>query len=104
MHWVRQHHVLLDRASATYASMQNGLAQMPRKLLLELEQGFRQMGWLLVGHWWRSAADPGAWWEVVTDVGEPLLEQPEVLAIIVMQLEVDMVRSGVQGILEEEEE
>ncbi|KAG5349567.1 hypothetical protein C0989_003067 [Termitomyces sp. Mn162] len=103
--WVQQHCILLlDGASAAYASMQDGLAQMPRELPSELEQGFCQMGQLLVRHWQRSAADPGAWWKVATDVGEPLPRQPEVLAIVVTQMEVDLVGGVVWRILEEERE
>ncbi|KNZ76220.1 hypothetical protein J132_11340 [Termitomyces sp. J132] len=52
----------------------------------------------------RASADPGAWWEIATDVGEPLPGQPEVLAAVVAQLEVFMV-GRVAGLgLEEEGE
>ncbi|KAG5349049.1 hypothetical protein C0989_006373 [Termitomyces sp. Mn162] len=40
MYWVWQHHILLNGVSATHASIQNGLVQMPKELPLELEQGF----------------------------------------------------------------
>ncbi|KAG5735337.1 hypothetical protein E4T56_gene11055 [Termitomyces sp. T112] len=49
------------------------------------------MGCLLAGHWWRATADPRAWWEMATDMGEPLPRQPKVLATVVAQLEVFMV-------------
>ncbi|KAG5732691.1 hypothetical protein E4T56_gene16817 [Termitomyces sp. T112] len=89
--WAREHHILLDGASAALGSIHDGLVRMPGDLLPELGQGVTQMGRLLAGHWWRAIADPGAWWEMATDMGEPLPGQPEVLAIVVAQLEVFMV-------------
>ncbi|KAG5350789.1 hypothetical protein C0989_009261 [Termitomyces sp. Mn162] len=67
------------------------LARMPRDLPLELGQGVTQMEHLLVEHWQRTAVDPRAWWKVATDVGELFPGHPEVLAMVVAQLEVDMV-------------
>ncbi|KAG5349090.1 hypothetical protein C0989_006073, partial [Termitomyces sp. Mn162] len=102
--WAREHRILLDRASAALGSIHDGLARMPGDLPPELGQGVTQMGCLLAGHWRRATADPGAWWEIATDVGEPLPGQPEVLAAVVAQLEVFMV-GRVAGLgLEEEEE
>ncbi|KAG5726084.1 hypothetical protein E4T56_gene1634 [Termitomyces sp. T112] len=102
--WAREHHILLDGASAALGSIHDGLARMPGDLPPELGQGVMQMGRLLAGHWWRAMADPGAWWEMATDVGELLPGQPEVLAAVVAQLEVFMV-GRVAGLgLEEEGE
>ncbi|KAG5336696.1 hypothetical protein C0989_012081 [Termitomyces sp. Mn162] len=42
--------------------------------------------------------DSRAWWEVVMDMGEPLPEHPDVLVIVVAQLEVDMLVLGVPGL------
>ncbi|KAG5348903.1 hypothetical protein C0989_007263, partial [Termitomyces sp. Mn162] len=104
LHWAREHCILLDGASAALGSIHDGLARMPRDLPLELGQGVMQMGRLLAGHRRRATADPGAWWEIATDVGEPLPGQPEVLAAVVAQLEVFMV-GRVAGLgLEEEGE
>ncbi|KNZ73586.1 hypothetical protein J132_01395 [Termitomyces sp. J132] len=89
--WAREHHILLNGASAALGSIHDGLARMPRDLPPELGQGVMQMGRLLAGHWQRATADPGAWWEIAMDVGEPLPGQPEVLAAVVAQLEVFMV-------------
>ncbi|KNZ73566.1 hypothetical protein J132_01375 [Termitomyces sp. J132] len=100
--WAREHRILLDGASAALGSIHDGLARMPGDLLLELGQGVTQMGCLLAGHWRRATADPGAWWEMATDVGEPLPRQPEVLAAVVAQLEVFMV-GRVAGLELEEE-
>ncbi|KAG5715170.1 hypothetical protein E4T56_gene3086 [Termitomyces sp. T112] len=97
------HCILLDGALAAFALMQDGLVWMLRELPPELEQESHQMGQLLVGHQQRSAADPGAWWEVATNVGEPLPRQLEVLTIVVTQMEVDLVRGVVWRILEERE-
>ncbi|KAG5334850.1 hypothetical protein C0989_002787, partial [Termitomyces sp. Mn162] len=52
----------------------------------------------------RTLADPGAWWEVAANVGEPLSGQLEVLAIVVAQMEVDLVGGVVWRISEEERE
>ncbi|KAG5718804.1 hypothetical protein E4T56_gene2696 [Termitomyces sp. T112] len=76
---------------------------MPGDLPLELGQGVMQMGRLLAGHQQRAMADPGAWWEMATDVGELLSGQPEVLAMVVAQLKVFMV-GRVAGLGLEEEE
>ncbi|KAG5729768.1 hypothetical protein E4T56_gene909 [Termitomyces sp. T112] len=98
-----EHRILLNRASAALGSIHDGLARMPGDLPLELGQGVTQMGRLLAEHWQRVTADPGAWWEMATDVGEPLPGQPEVLATVVVQLEVFMV-GRVAGLGLEEEE
>ncbi|KAG5727065.1 hypothetical protein E4T56_gene20326 [Termitomyces sp. T112] len=103
LHWARKHCILLDGASAALGSIHDGLARMPGDLLPELGQGVTQMGRLLAGHQWRATADPGAWWEMATDVGELLPGQPEVLAMVVAQLEVFMVGRVVGLGLEEEE-
>ncbi|KAG5333215.1 hypothetical protein C0989_006094 [Termitomyces sp. Mn162] len=100
--WAREHRILLDGASAALESIHDGLARMPGDLPLELGQGVTQMGCLLAGHWRRATADPGAWWEIATDVGKPLPGQPEVLAAVVAQLEVFMV-GRVAGLGSEEE-
>ncbi|KAG5348814.1 hypothetical protein C0989_007985 [Termitomyces sp. Mn162] len=100
--WAREHCILLDGALAALGSIHDGLVRMPGDLLLELGQGVTQMGRLLAGHRRRVTADPGAWWEMATDVGEPLPRQPEVLAAVVAQLEVFMV-GRVAGLGSEEE-
>ncbi|KAG5725715.1 hypothetical protein E4T56_gene7330 [Termitomyces sp. T112] len=91
LYWAREHRILLDGASAALGSVHDGLARMPGDLPPELGQGVMQMGRLLAGHRRRATADPGAWWEIATDVGEPLPGQPKVLAAVVAQLEVFMV-------------
>ncbi|KAG5719763.1 hypothetical protein E4T56_gene18538 [Termitomyces sp. T112] len=91
LHWAREHHILLDGASVALRSIHNGLVRMPRDLLPELGQGVTQMGRLLVGHRRRAMADPRAWWEVAVDMAEPLPGHSEVLAMVVAQLEVDLV-------------
>ncbi|KAG5732653.1 hypothetical protein E4T56_gene16756 [Termitomyces sp. T112] len=53
-------------------------------------------------HRLRAMTDPGAWWEVATNVGELLLVDLEVLAMVVAQLEVDMV-GRITGMAPEEE-
>ncbi|KAG5716112.1 hypothetical protein E4T56_gene10871 [Termitomyces sp. T112] len=100
--WAREHRILLNRASAALGSIHDGLARMPGDLPLELGQGVTQMGHLLAGHWWRATADPRAWWEMATDMGELLPGQPKVLATVVAQLEVFMV-GRVAGLGLEEE-
>ncbi|KAG5329692.1 hypothetical protein C0989_009408, partial [Termitomyces sp. Mn162] len=100
--WAQEHRILLDGASAALGSIHDGLARMPRDLPPELGQGVTQMGRLLAGHRRRATADPRAWWEIATDVGEPLPGQPEVLAAVVAQLEVFMV-GRVAGLGSEEE-
>ncbi|KAG5334137.1 hypothetical protein C0989_004359 [Termitomyces sp. Mn162] len=102
LYWAREHRILLDGALAVLGSIHDGLARMPGDLLPELGQGVTQMGRLLAGHRWRATADPGAWWEMATDVGEPLPGQPKVLAAVVAQLEVFMV-GRVAGLGSEEE-
>ncbi|KAG5335224.1 hypothetical protein C0989_001792 [Termitomyces sp. Mn162] len=89
--WAREHCILLDGVLAVLGSIHDGLARMPRDLPPELGQGVTQMGRLLAGHQRRATANPGAWWEMATDVGELLSRQPEVLAMVVAQLEVFMV-------------
>ncbi|KAG5349442.1 hypothetical protein C0989_003929, partial [Termitomyces sp. Mn162] len=102
--WAREHRILLDGALAALGSIHDGLARMPGDLPPELGQEVTQMGRLLAGHQRRATADPGAWWEMATDVGEPLPRQPEVLVVVVAQLEVFMV-GRVAGLgLEEEGE
>ncbi|KAG5333481.1 hypothetical protein C0989_005745 [Termitomyces sp. Mn162] len=103
LYWAREHRILLDGALAVLGSIHDGLARMPRDLPPELGQGVMQMGHLLAGHRWRATADPGAWWEMATDMGEPLPGQPEVLVTVVVQLEVFMV-GRVAGLGLEEEE
>ncbi|KAG5725266.1 hypothetical protein E4T56_gene12723 [Termitomyces sp. T112] len=104
LYWAREHCILLNGALAALGSIHDGLARMPGDLLPELGQGVTQMGHLLAGHRRRATADPKAWWEMATDVGELLPRQPEVLATVVAQLEVFMV-GRVAGLgLEEEEE
>ncbi|KAG5348866.1 hypothetical protein C0989_007639 [Termitomyces sp. Mn162] len=100
--WAWEHCILLNGASAALGSIHDGLARMPGDLPPELGQGVTQMGRLLAGHRQRAMADPGAWWEVATDVGEPLPGQPKVLAAVVAQLEVVMV-GRVAGLGSEEE-
>ncbi|KAG5733025.1 hypothetical protein E4T56_gene3621 [Termitomyces sp. T112] len=85
-------------------SIHDGLARMPRDFPPELEQGVTQMGRLLAGHQWRATADSRAWWEVAVDVVEPLLGHPKVLAMVVVQLEVDLVGRIVEANLGGEEE
>ncbi|KNZ74452.1 hypothetical protein J132_06912 [Termitomyces sp. J132] len=85
LHWAREHCILLDKVSAALGSIHDG--------------GYADGA--SVG---RASADPGAWWEMATDMGEPLPGQPEVLAVVVAQLEVFMV-GRVAGLgLEEEGE
>ncbi|KAG5723600.1 hypothetical protein E4T56_gene18163 [Termitomyces sp. T112] len=86
-----EHRILLDGALAALGSIHDGLAKMPGDLSPELGQGVTQMGHLLAGHRWRVMADPGVWWEMATDMREPLPGQPEVLVTVVAQLEVFMV-------------
>ncbi|KAG5722169.1 hypothetical protein E4T56_gene6833 [Termitomyces sp. T112] len=100
----KEHYILLNRALAVLGSIHDGLVRMPEDLLPELEQRVMQMEHLLAGHQQRVMADPRAWWKVVTDVGEPLLGHPNVLAIVVTQLEVDMVRRIAEVEPEGEEE
>ncbi|KAG5330759.1 hypothetical protein C0989_008683, partial [Termitomyces sp. Mn162] len=100
--WAREHCILLNGASAALGSIHDGLARMPGDLPPELGQGVTQMGRLLAGHRRRATADPGAWWEIATDMGELLPRQPEVLAAVVAQLEVFMV-GRVAGLGSEEE-
>ncbi|KAG5734778.1 hypothetical protein E4T56_gene666 [Termitomyces sp. T112] len=97
-----EHRILLDRASAVLGSIHDGLVRMPGDLPLELGQGVMQMGRLLAGHRRRVTADPGAWWEMATDVKEPLPRQPKVLAMVVAQLKVFIVGRVVGLGLEEE--
>ncbi|KAG5724408.1 hypothetical protein E4T56_gene15981 [Termitomyces sp. T112] len=86
-----EHCILLDGVSAALGSIHDGLARMPGDLPPELGQGVMQMGRLLAGHRQRATADPGAWWEVVVDMAEPLPGHPEVLVMVVAQLKVDLV-------------
>ncbi|KNZ73978.1 hypothetical protein J132_08900 [Termitomyces sp. J132] len=102
LYWAWEHRILLDGASAALGSIHDGLARMPGDLPPELGQGVMQMGRLLAGHRRRATADSGVWWEIATDVGEPLPGQPEVLAAVVAQLEVFMV-GRVAGLGSEEE-
>ncbi|KAG5727428.1 hypothetical protein E4T56_gene11888 [Termitomyces sp. T112] len=91
LYWAREHRILLNGASAALGSIHDRLVRMPGDLPPELGQGVMQMGRLLAGHQWRATADSRAWWEMATDMGEPLPGQPEVLAAVVAQLEVFMV-------------
>ncbi|KAG5337081.1 hypothetical protein C0989_010894 [Termitomyces sp. Mn162] len=50
LRWMWEHWVLLDGASAVFASIQDGLAQMPVGQPLELQQGMARVGRLLAGH------------------------------------------------------
>ncbi|KAG5719026.1 hypothetical protein E4T56_gene20412 [Termitomyces sp. T112] len=102
LYWAREHCILLNGALAVLGSIHDGLARMPGDLPLKLSQGVMQMGRLLAGHWRRATADPRAWWEMATDMGELLPEQPKVLAAVVAQLEVFMV-GRVVGLGSEEE-
>ncbi|KAG5349018.1 hypothetical protein C0989_006537, partial [Termitomyces sp. Mn162] len=100
--WAREHRILLYGVLAALGSIHDGLARMPGDLPPELGQGVTQMGRLLAGHQRRATADPRAWWEMATDVREPLPRQPEILAAVVAQLEVFMV-GRVAGLGSEEE-
>ncbi|KAG5336875.1 hypothetical protein C0989_011711 [Termitomyces sp. Mn162] len=80
--WVWEHWVFLDGASAAFASIQDGLAQMPVGQPLELQQGMVRVGRLLAGHWQCNAVALGLWWEVVADAGEALPGLAEVLAVV----------------------
>ncbi|KAG5733958.1 hypothetical protein E4T56_gene6823 [Termitomyces sp. T112] len=88
--WVWEHWVLMDGASTAFASIQDGLAQMPTDHPPELDQGVIRMGWLLVGYQWHNAVVPGSWWEVAVDVKEELPRLTEVLAMVRAQMEVDL--------------
>ncbi|KAG5730089.1 hypothetical protein E4T56_gene1852 [Termitomyces sp. T112] len=74
--WMREHWVLLDGASAVFASIQDRLAQMP-------------------------VVAPGSWWEVAADAGEALPGLVEVLAVVQAQMEIDL-GVGMVGVLGEE--
>ncbi|KAG5719765.1 hypothetical protein E4T56_gene18547 [Termitomyces sp. T112] len=99
--WVQEHQVLLDGASAAFALIQDGLAQMPVGQPPELQQGMVRVGRLLAGHQWHNAVAPGSWWEVAADMREALPGLVEVLAVVRAQMEIDM---GVEmvGVLGEE--
>ncbi|KAG5720948.1 hypothetical protein E4T56_gene872 [Termitomyces sp. T112] len=88
--WVREHWVLLDGASAAFASIQDGLTQGSMVQPPELQQGMVQLERLLVGHWRRNAVALGSWWEVVADAGEALPGLAEVLVVVRAQMEVDL--------------
>ncbi|KAG5349228.1 hypothetical protein C0989_005170 [Termitomyces sp. Mn162] len=88
--WVREHRVLLDGASAAFASIQDGLTQGSTVQPLELQQGMARLERLLAGHWWRNAVAPGSWWEVAADAGEALPGLAEILAVVRAQMEVDL--------------
>ncbi|KAG5349462.1 hypothetical protein C0989_003629 [Termitomyces sp. Mn162] len=88
--WVWEHQVLLDGASAAFASIQDELAQMPTDQPLELQQGMARMGRLLAGHQRCNAVALGSWWEVVVDAGEALPGLVEVLVVVQAQMEIDL--------------
>ncbi|KAG5734539.1 hypothetical protein E4T56_gene4306 [Termitomyces sp. T112] len=88
--WVREHRVLLDGASAVFASIQDGLTQGSAVQPLELQQGMVRLERLLAGHWRRNAVAPGLWWEVAADAGEALPGLAEILAVVRAQMEVDL--------------
>ncbi|KAG5727074.1 hypothetical protein E4T56_gene20316 [Termitomyces sp. T112] len=90
LRWVWEHRVLLDGASTAFASIQDGLAQMPGGQPPELQQGMVRVGRLLAGHQWHNAVAPESWWEVVADAGEALLGLAEVLAVVWAQMEIDL--------------
>ncbi|KAG5732236.1 hypothetical protein E4T56_gene11475 [Termitomyces sp. T112] len=99
--WVREHWVLLDGASVVFASIQDGLAQMPVGQPPELQQGMVRVGRLLAGHRQHNAVAPGLWWEVAVDAGEALPGLAEVLAVVQAQMEVDL-GVGMAGVPGEE--
>ncbi|KAG5348822.1 hypothetical protein C0989_007940 [Termitomyces sp. Mn162] len=88
--WVWEHQVLLDSASAAFASIQDRLVQMPMGQPPELQQGMARVGRLLVGHRRRNAVAPESWWEVAADAGEALPGLAEVLAVVRAQMEIDL--------------
>ncbi|KAG5329710.1 hypothetical protein C0989_009339 [Termitomyces sp. Mn162] len=90
LRWVREHRVLLDGASAAFASIQDGLTQGSMVQPLELQQGMVQLERLLAGHWRCNAVAPGLWWEVVADTGEALPGLVEVLVVVRAQIEVNL--------------
>ncbi|KAG5717858.1 hypothetical protein E4T56_gene1455 [Termitomyces sp. T112] len=99
--WVWEHQVLLDSASMAFASIQDGLAQMPMGQPLELQQGMARVGRLLAGHRQHNVVALGLWWEVAVDAGEALLELAEVLVVVWAQMEIDL-GVGMVGVLGEE--
>ncbi|KAG5715196.1 hypothetical protein E4T56_gene3074 [Termitomyces sp. T112] len=99
--WVWEHQVLLDGASAAFASIQDGLAQMPVGQPLELQQGMARVGRLLAGHQQCNAVALGLWWEVAADTEEALPGLAEVLAVVQAQMEIDL-GVGMVGVLGKE--
>ncbi|KAG5723467.1 hypothetical protein E4T56_gene17045 [Termitomyces sp. T112] len=88
--WVWEHQILLDGASAVFASIQDRFVQMPMDHPSELDQEVVRMGWLLAGHQQHNAVALESWWEVVVDVEEELPGLAEVLAMVRAQMEVDL--------------
>ncbi|KAG5734198.1 hypothetical protein E4T56_gene1183 [Termitomyces sp. T112] len=88
--WVREHQVLLDGASAVFASIQDSLTQGSVAQPPELQQGMAQLERLLAGHQQCNAVAPGLWWEVAADAGEALLGLAEILAVVRAQMEVNL--------------
>ncbi|KAG5331570.1 hypothetical protein C0989_007986 [Termitomyces sp. Mn162] len=99
--WVWEHRVLLDGASMAFASIQDGLVQMPVGQPPELQQEMARVGRLLVGHRQHNAVASGSWWEVAADAEEALPELAEVLAVVQAQMEIDL-GVGMAGVLGEE--
>ncbi|KAG5334583.1 hypothetical protein C0989_003334 [Termitomyces sp. Mn162] len=99
--WVQEHQVLLDSASAAFALIQDGLAQMPVGQPPELQQEMARVGRLLVGHQWHNAVAPELWWKVAADMGQALPGLVEVLAVVWAQMEIDL-WVGMAGVLGEE--
>ncbi|KAG5339334.1 hypothetical protein C0989_004664 [Termitomyces sp. Mn162] len=77
---------------------------MPRDHLVELGQGVGQMGKLLAEHWQKNMVEPRSWWELATDVGEPLPGYSKTLAMVVTQMKVDLVRRMMEVVLKKEED
>ncbi|KAG5732283.1 hypothetical protein E4T56_gene11365 [Termitomyces sp. T112] len=90
LRWVWEHRVLLDGASAAFASIQDGLMQGSTVQPPELQQGMARLERLLAGHQRRNVVALGLWWEVAADVGEALLGLAEILAVVQAQMEVDL--------------
>ncbi|KAG5332539.1 hypothetical protein C0989_006976 [Termitomyces sp. Mn162] len=88
--WVQEHRVLLDGASAAFASIQDRLTQGSVVQPPELQQGMAQLERLLAGHRRHNAVAPGSWWEVAADAGEVLPGLAEVLAVVRAQMEVNL--------------
>ncbi|KAG5348921.1 hypothetical protein C0989_007143 [Termitomyces sp. Mn162] len=90
LRWVQEHQVLLDSASAAFASIQDGSTQGSAVQPLELQQGMVRLERLSAGHRQCNAVAPGSWWEVAADAGEALLGLAEILAVVRAQMKVDL--------------